>query len=222
MSNDALAHPDRIRASHWITVLRRQFPELQSELAPSPHRPGLGRPRGGADRRGPSEPLRLRVSDTVRDITDGVVELEEAVHDRLGLPPTGRGTVEARLARLAELLERVEADPSLMRHLLDEVSGMARRCSGTLGDAEPVVRLRGRCPLCASVSLRAFPLRRAVLCINPGCRCPHTACGCHADRAHRHSWPEGEWAELAVGGAVVLEEITAALNGGSTVVAVSR
>lgn len=222
MSNDALAHPDRIRASHWITVLRRQFPELQAELTPSPHRPGLGRQRGGADRHGPSEPLRLRVSDTVRDITDGVVELEEAVHDRLGLPPAGRGTVEVRLARLAGLLERVEADPVLMRHLLDEVSGLARRCSGTLGDAEPVVRLRGRCPLCASVSLRAFPLRRAVLCINPGCRCPYTGCGCHADRAHRHSWPEGEWAELAAGGALALEEITAALGGGSTVAAVSR
>ncbi|MEU4892937.1 hypothetical protein AB0B12_17405 [Streptomyces sp. NPDC044780] len=222
MSKDAFAHPDRITASRWITVLVRQFPELRAELAATPRRSGAGRRRDGADRHGPSAPLRLRVSDTLRDITDGVVELEEAVHDRLGLPPAARGTVEVRLVRLAGLLERIEADPVLMRHLLDEVSAMARRCAGALGDAEPVVRLRGRCPLCASVSLRAFPLRRAVLCINPGCRCPHPACGCHADRAHRHSWPEGEWAELSAGGGIALEEITAALDGRSTAPAVNR
>ncbi|MBI0294140.1 hypothetical protein JBE04_06505 [Streptomyces sp. PRKS01-29] len=137
LSNDAPAHPDRIRAGHWITVLIERFPQLQAELTPSARRPGPGRPRGGADRRWPSEPLRLRVSDTVRDITDGVVELEEAVHDRLGMPPADRGTVEVRLARLTGLLERVEADQVLMRHLLDEVSGMARRCSGALGDRRP-------------------------------------------------------------------------------------
>ncbi|MGO4759290.1 hypothetical protein AB4212_63540, partial [Streptomyces sp. 2MCAF27] len=50
------------------------------------------------------------VCDTVRDITDGVVELEEAVHDRLGLPPAGNGSVEVRLGRLAGLLDRVETD----------------------------------------------------------------------------------------------------------------
>jgi hypothetical protein len=222
LSNGALPHPDRIRASHWITVLARQFQELRAELASSPHRPGLGWRRGGVDRRGPSAPLRMRVSDTVRDITDGVMELEEAVHDRLGLPPVGKGSVEVRLGRLVGLLDRVETDPVLLRHLLDEVSGMARRCSDVLGEAELVVRLRGRCPLCASVSLRAFPLRGAVLCINPGCRCPHPDCGCHVDRTHRHSWPEAEWGELVGRGGLVLEEIAAALDGRSTIGAVGR
>ncbi|MEU9795685.1 hypothetical protein AB0E27_34795 [Streptomyces sparsogenes] len=222
MSNDALPHPDRIRASHWITVLARQFPELRAELAPSPHRAGLGRGRGGAGRHGPSAPLRTRICDTVRDITDGVVELEEAVHDRLGLPPAGKGSVEVRLGRLVGLLDRVETDPVLMRHLLDEVGGMARRCSGALGDAEPMVRLRGRCPLCASVSLRAFPLRGTVLCINPGCRCPRPGCRCHEDRAHRHSWSQAEWGELFGRGGAALEEITAALDGRSAVGAVGR
>ncbi|WP_405869002.1 hypothetical protein OG407_30675 [Streptomyces sp. NBC_01515] len=47
--------------------------------------------------------------------------------------------------------------------------------------------------VCDSVSLRAFPERGAVLCVNLACRCPAPDCGCHDDPAHRHGWDEGEW-----------------------------
>jgi hypothetical protein len=144
-------------------------------------------------------PLRLHVSDAIRDITDGIVELEEAVHAKLGLPLPRRARVPERLRRIGALLDAVAAHPVLARHVRDEARRMARRCARALGDAEQIVRVPGRCPWCASVSLRAFPARRAVLCVNPGCRCAVAECGCRDDPAYRHVWPEGEWAALGVG-----------------------
>ena len=144
-----------------------------------------------------SAPLRLHVSDTIRDVTDGVLELEEAVHARLGLPRPARARVPERLGRIARLLDEVAAHPVLARHVRDEVRRMARRCGRVLGDTEPVVRLPGRCPWCDSVSLRAFPARRAVLCVNPACRCSDGTCGCGDDPAYRHLWTEDGWAALA-------------------------
>ncbi|MFF4748469.1 hypothetical protein ACWD5R_01135 [Streptomyces sp. NPDC002514] len=205
------------RAALWIALLVRQFPELSAELAPGratpAHRPAAPPPAAPADRLREERaealllqqrhglvapghsaaPLRLHVSDTIRDITDGVVELEEAVRDRLGLPRARRASVPERLRRIAALLGDVGADAVLAAHVRDETRRMARRCARALGDTETVVRVSGRCPWCDSVSLRAFPDRAAVLCVNPGCRCPVPDCGCHDDPAYRHTWSEGEW-----------------------------
>ncbi|MEU0302693.1 hypothetical protein ABZ252_24990 [Streptomyces sp. NPDC006175] len=206
----------------WIELLLKQFPELLGELAPSRRSPSAptadsarpSAPRGpsraereealraeqlhGLTPSGPTTaPLRLHVSDAIRDITDGVVELDEAVHDRLRLPRPRRAQVAERLLRVASLLGRAAGDPLLTAHVRDEVRRMARRCTRVLGAAEPVVRVNGRCPWCDSVSLRAFPARRAVLCVNPACRCADRECDCRTDPAHRHAWSEGDWARLA-------------------------
>lgn len=182
-------------AAFWIGALGRQFPELLGELAPGRRSPSSPSPyRGGSTARtsGGTAPLRLHVSDAVRDITDGVVELDEAVHDRLRLPRPRRAQVPQRLARIAELLESAADDLVLLTHIRDEARRMARRCARELGEAEPVVRVPGRCPWCDSVSLRAFPARRAVLCVNPACRCDDEQCDCRTDPAHRHCWPDSE------------------------------
>lgn len=142
-------------------------------------------------------PLRLHVSDTIRDITDGVVELEEAVRERLRLPRARRAGVVERLRRIAGALDAIGADPVLAAHVRDETRRMARRCARALGDTETVVRISGRCSWCGSVSLRAFPDRGAVLCVNPGCRCSDKDCGCHDDPAYRHAWDEARWTEAA-------------------------
>ncbi|MFD7220754.1 hypothetical protein ACFV9P_07040 [Streptomyces sp. NPDC059892] len=206
----------------WITLLARQFPDLLDELAPGRAAPAAtraptpGRPAPDlqirAERRDAlrneqvhglavpghtAAPLRLYVSDAIRDITDGVVELDEAVHHKLGLPRPRRAQVPERLLRIAGLLDRIAAEPVLARHVRDEARRMARRCARTLGDTEPMVRVNGRCPWCDSVSLRAFPSRRAVLCVNPACRCGEDACDCAADPAFRHFWEAAEWAALA-------------------------
>ncbi|MEU0969432.1 hypothetical protein ABZ357_30015 [Streptomyces sp. NPDC005917] len=198
--------------------LLQQFPELSVELAPGrttpDHRPTPAPPPAelaGRLREERAEalclqqnhglvapghsaaPLRLHISDTIRDITDGVVELEEAVRDRLGLARVRRASVPERLRRIVALLDGIAADPVLAAHVRDETRRMARRCARALGDTESVVRVSGRCPWCDSVSLRAFPDRAAVLCVNPACRCADTDCGCHDDPAYRHTWDEGEW-----------------------------
>ncbi|GGQ99589.1 hypothetical protein GCM10010251_13460 [Streptomyces aurantiogriseus] len=205
-------------AALWITQLLQQFPELSAELVPGrttpAHRPAPSPPpadlaarlreereealllqqRHGLVALGHSAaPLRLHISDALRDISDGVVELEEAVRDRLGLPRARRAPVPERLRRIASLLDGIAADPVLAAHVRDETRRMARRCARALGDTETVVRMPGRCPWCDSVSLRAFPDRGAVLCVNPACRCPEPDCGCHDDPAYRHTWDEGEW-----------------------------
>ncbi|MFJ3774506.1 hypothetical protein ACIPX0_22680 [Streptomyces sp. NPDC090075] len=203
----------------WIGLLLRQFPELAVELAPgrgaAPGRRATPAPPPAdlADRLREERaealllrqtqglvapghsaaPLRLHISDTIRDVTDGVVELEEAVRDRLGLPRVRRASVPERLRRIVGLLDGIAADPVLAAHVRDETRRMARRCARALGDTETVVRVSGRCPWCDSVSLRAFPDRAAVLCVNPACRCTAPDCGCHDDPAYRHTWDEGEW-----------------------------
>ncbi|GAA2786063.1 hypothetical protein GCM10019017_33960 [Streptomyces showdoensis] len=220
----------------WTASLVRQFPELAEELAPgrrspagsaptAPHpgrdeqiraerreallleqRHGLSVPGHGA------APIRLHVSDAIRDITDGVVELEEAVCARLGLPRPRRAGVVERLRRVTGTLDTIAAHPVLARHVRDEIRRMARRCARTLGDAETVVRVSGRCPWCDSVSLRAFPDRRAVLCVNPACVCTDQACGCQDDPAYRHLWPEDGWTELADASGARTDEIEAAMD----------
>jgi hypothetical protein len=152
----------------WIASLVRRFPDLVDELAPAAHG-GLRERRGGGPVAGTTLPVRLHVSDAVRDITDGVVELEEAVRERLGLRAVPPAPVPVRLRRIAGLLERIAADPVLAAHVEDETRRMSARCARTLGEPEQLVRLPGRCPACDSVSLRAFPERAEVRCVNPVC-----------------------------------------------------
>ncbi|WP_434595011.1 hypothetical protein [Streptomyces sp. A5-4] len=226
-------------ASLWTEMLIRQFPELLTELAPGrgslsgePRQPGaaelsarasrtreekrealLNEQRHGLAVPGHSAaPVRLHISDAIRDITDGVVELDEAVHDRLGLGRPSRAAVPQRLLRLMPLRERVAGDPVLAGHVRDEMRRMARRCARALGEAESMVRVRGRCPWCDSVSMRAFPERRAVLCVNPACRCTDPQCDCPTDPAFRHIWTEGAWPELARTAGADAREIIARMS----------
>ncbi|WP_327354615.1 hypothetical protein [Streptomyces sp. NBC_01304] len=160
-------------AAVWLDSLCRRFPQLLDELAPSTGRTlrevrgsGPGSGSGGSS----SAPMRVYVSDALRDITDGVIELEEAVRDRLGLRRIAAAPVPVRLRRIAELLDRVGKLPDLAAHVEDELRRMDRRAARALGEPEQLVRLAGRCPACDSVSLRAFPERGLAMCVNPVCR----------------------------------------------------
>ncbi|MEU1124138.1 hypothetical protein ABZ371_11320 [Streptomyces sp. NPDC005899] len=207
-------------AALWAATLARQFPDLLEELAPSSgsrpspvrHVPGPAERAARAalsrtereealrnEQRGlavpghSAAPVRLHVSDALRDISDGVVELEEALLGRLGSGRPRRAPVPERLTRITGLLGHTAADPTLARHARDELRRMARRCARALGETETMVRLPGRCPWCDSVSLRAFPDREAVLCVNPGCRCGDEGCDCVSDPAFRHLWEGDAW-----------------------------
>jgi hypothetical protein len=170
-TSDTTGPARRSRSHLWISTLARQFPDLVTALVPSTGVPLRERPGSGAFGGGRgTAPVRLYVSDAVRDITDGVTELEEAVRERLGLRPVPPAPVPVRLRRIAGLLGRIGADAILATHVEDETRRMARRCARVLGDPEQMVRLAGRCPACDSVSLRAFPERAEVRCVNPVCR----------------------------------------------------
>ncbi|WP_406296164.1 hypothetical protein OG948_12260 [Embleya sp. NBC_00888] len=215
------ARRDTRRAHRFLTVLRDRFPSLAHELPAGRRTAGTGTaaPPGAAalerqaarvladragaywnERRGLSgtapmaAPVNLYVSDTIRDITDGVLELEDAVRAKLGLPRARGAAVPTRLERLSTCLDRIAEHPVLARHVADEARRMARRCLGALGEAESLVRVPGRCPHCASVSLRVAPFVGVVLCVNPGCHCDLPECACAADDAYRHQWTEGQWA----------------------------
>ncbi|GGT32081.1 hypothetical protein [Streptomyces purpureus] len=227
-------------AALWIEALLKQFPELLTELAPGRPSAAPGERRAPSpelDRRIREErrdsllaqqrhgtavpgysaaPLRLHVSDAIRDITDGVIELDEAVHDKLGLGRPRHARVPQRLMRIAGLLAQVAAHPALAAHVRDESRRMARRCARVLGDSETMVRVRGRCPWCDSVSLRAFPARRAVLCVNPACRCADEECDCRTDPAYRHVWHEGDWEALAGAAGADRAEIDASMDESAT------
>lgn len=180
----------------WIASLMRQHPYLIEELVPSAQRRSGS--RGSASSGGGAAPMRIFISDTIRDIADGVTELEEAVRERLGLRPARPVPVPDRLRRIAGLLDRIDQDPALSAHVRDETRRMARRCARALGDPEQIVRIPGRCPFCDSVSLRAFPERGTVLCANPACRCPDDTCPCGDTPAFRHGWTATDLPEEAV------------------------
>ncbi|MFI6732097.1 hypothetical protein ACIBI9_04120 [Nonomuraea sp. NPDC050451] len=142
-------------------------------------------------------PLDLGVLVTLDDITLSITELEAAACDRIGITPlAGASTVE-RIGRLVGLLDRIAAHDDLAEHVEAEAVRLSRSASRALGDAEPIHRLDARCPVCDARSLRAFPEREVVLCINSACQCDHEDCPCHRDRPIRHRWHFGEWPWLA-------------------------
>lgn len=144
-------------------------------------------------------PLRVDVADVLANVEGSLAELEDAVCDRLGLTPTPNTSPDERARRVGEDLAPVVADiPDLAEHVASEAARLAREARRAIGDREPVNKLRGRCPVCESTSLRAFPEREVVLCVNADCRCDDPDCRCgDEDRPARHRWHYDEWPWLA-------------------------
>lgn len=142
-------------------------------------------------------PLNLHVLDTRDNIVIAVAELEEAVCETLGLTPLVHPTTAERITRLIGLLDRIAHHEDLGAHVHAEAVRLRQAARIALGEAEPVVRLSARCLYCDSVSLRAFPERATVACVNPTCRCDDQDCPCAWETPKRHSWPFERWPWLA-------------------------
>ncbi|MFC7380878.1 hypothetical protein [Sphaerisporangium rhizosphaerae] len=142
-------------------------------------------------------PLRLDVLDTQVDLNASVQGLEESVCDRLGLTPLASARTTERVTRIISLISRIVMDTELADHALTEVARMGRLARRALGDAEPVYRLKGRCPICDCLSLRAFPEREIVACVNSACRCDDDDCQCHGEPSRSHRWFFGQWEDLS-------------------------
>lgn len=142
-------------------------------------------------------PLDLNVLDARDHIAIAVAELEDAVCDALQLTPLQHPTTPERISRLINLLDRIAHHEDLSHHVHSEVARLRQTARIALGEAEPVVRLTARCPHCDSVSLRAFPERATIACVNTGCRCEDEDCPCGWEKPQRHAWPYETWPWLA-------------------------
>lgn len=142
-------------------------------------------------------PLRLEVLDAAADITVSVVELEDAVCDVLGLTPLQRATTNERLRRIVDLLDRIELHEDLADHVHREALRLRRLAASAIGDAEVVRKLKFRCHICDANSMRAFPERELVVCVNSDCQCDEDECPCQWERPQRHRWPYDQWPWLA-------------------------
>jgi hypothetical protein len=142
-------------------------------------------------------PLNLTVLDARDHIIVAVAELEEAVCDVLELTPHQQAATRDRILHLVNLLDRIDLHDDLAHHVHQEAARLRQTARIALGEQEPVVRLTARCLHCDSLSLRAFPERATVACVNSGCRCDEEDCPCGWDPPKRHVWPYERWPWLA-------------------------
>ncbi|MER7363593.1 hypothetical protein [Nonomuraea wenchangensis] len=141
-------------------------------------------------------PMNLSVFDARTLIMVSVAELEEAVCDKLGLS-TLPGSTADTITRLIGLLDRISLHDDLMDHVHAEAARLRQTARAVLGEAEPVVRLTARCIHCRSLSLRAYPERATIACVDPTCRCDDQDCPCQREEPWRHVWPYERWPWLA-------------------------
>ncbi|MEO3856192.1 hypothetical protein [Acrocarpospora sp. B8E8] len=143
-------------------------------------------------------PLRLDVLVTTGEIHAGVADLEDAACDQLQITPLAGASTEQRIARVIGLLDRVAAWPDLADHVTDEAVRLRRLAGRAIGDNEAILRIDARCSICDARSLRAFPDRGVVVCVNKACRCAYEDCPCWWDPPRNHRWPEEQWVALAL------------------------
>ncbi|MBN6054538.1 hypothetical protein JYK22_21530, partial [Nonomuraea sp. RK-328] len=123
-------------------------------------------------------PLRLDVLDAMADIASSVPELEDAVCDRLALTPLAQATTAERITRLVGLLDRIDLHEDLAEHVHAEALRLRRLATTAIGDVEQVRKLKFRCHICDATSMRAFPERELIICVNSDCRCDDDECAC--------------------------------------------
>lgn len=100
------------------------------------------------------------------------------------------------LQRALPALDRDE-HADLLTHLMKETGRAARVLRSALGDTEQVAPIKAPCPICDAMSLRAFPERDVVVCVNDGCTCTSEACA-YCPKGRRHRWPRDDWDRLAL------------------------
>lgn len=87
-----------------------------------------------------------------------------------GQAPQVRFSVSAGARWLADAIPGLSAHPATVEQVASDARHLAWLVRHATGQQEPVVQLKADCPTCACRSLRAFPLREAVRCVNPDCR----------------------------------------------------
>ena len=171
----------------------RQDAQARADRAANEWNSRLGLTALGASR----APLSVAVLDTMVDIDTRITAMETTACEWLGLTPLAGATGHKRITRIIGLLARIETLDDFAAWVDTEAATLNRKARHALGDSEPVHKIRARCPICDAMSLRAFPERELVLCVNDDCQCTDQACRCNAARPKRHRWLYNEWPWLA-------------------------
>jgi hypothetical protein len=167
---------------------RRQQQDAAERLDRTPEAPGYTR-----------APLNITVLDTLIAETFALVELEQEIREKLGFRQVpARDAVEAA-GWIGSALPALQNDPDLLEHTRREADRCARALRAALNDAEPVHPIKAGCPVCDAMSLRAFPEREVIACINPACRCGDAGCGCQDGRRHRWRATGWDWLAQVIG-----------------------
>ena len=189
-----LGTPRRWNERDWTPAEReRQDAQARADKAAAEWNARLGLTALGASR----APLSVAVLDVIVAIDADITSMETSVCEWLDLTPLTGATGHQRITRIIGLLDRIESIGELAAWVDTEAARLNRQARAALGDAEPVHKLRARCPICDAMSLRAFPEREVVICVNDACRCTDDACRCNASRPRRHRWLYAEWPWLA-------------------------
>lgn len=124
--------------------------------------------------------------------------VREAHRHRHGQPRlAGRDPLTAA-KWLLKALPALTEHADLARHVEQECRRLARTVRYALGDVEDVHPIKAPCPVCSCMSLRAFPERELIVCVNDRCSCTDPSCRCDAvDHPRRHRWPRDQWDWLA-------------------------
>jgi hypothetical protein len=174
--------PDRIAAAGKAHLIERAetINQLARGLKPIGASPAL---------------IDLVVPSTLKDVTDELGDLQDAVLERHAPDIAPAATAPRRIGRIINLLHKIGTDDVLLDHVLAETRRMLGRVRYALGESEEVRQLATRCPHCGARSLHELPARGVVVCGNAACRCSDPDCRCHdEDRPRRHEWsalPEG-------------------------------
>lgn len=201
---------DSVHAQQSLDDIRELWTDLQNALEPGTARRWTERPDSDAeaarrqkldaqeraDRTAEAPgytraPLNVTVLDTLISERFALVELEQEIRETLGfrtLP--GRDAVEAA-GWIGSALPALADHPDLLEHTRQEAARCATALRGAMNDTEPVHPIKAGCPVCDSMSLRAFPERELIACINPACRCEDDNCECQQGRRHR--WRREQW-----------------------------
>ncbi|MFE1104126.1 hypothetical protein ACFW4K_26740 [Nocardiopsis alba] len=140
----------------------------------------------------------ITVMQTRHDIDTDIVDLEEAVRERVAPQLRPAATTNRRIGTIIKLLPKIGALEDLLDHVLTEAYRMRAKARWALGDSGEVRKLTARCPHCGAKSLRELADRGVVTCSNVGCRCMDPTCGCH-EQDRRHQWHATQWHTLTEG-----------------------
>lgn len=139
--------------------------------------------------------------------------VREAHRHRHGVPRLAGRDAMAAATWLRDALPALTEHADLARHVADELSRLRRTVRRSLGDTEDVHPIKAPCPICSCMSLRAFPERELIVCVNDRCRCSEAGCPCTStSHPQRHRWTRDRWPWLAQVLGVDLEPAKAAAS----------